>query len=223
MKHLLAIVALLTIIAACTAPPESATRAQILTGDAVSGTAPVAIAGAQPTQPSDADTAAAAPEQPAAAMAQPDAALPDGVTSVPIDLAKSTFQFEGYGPGKSHKGTFTELSGQLYVRDGAIVGGEGIAQATSVKSDGERLENHLRSADFFDVAVYPEIRFKSVSLENSQLTGDLTFHGVTKTLTFPVTVTADSVAADFVISMKEFGIEYAGANDEVSIRFTFAK
>jgi polyisoprenoid-binding protein YceI len=52
----------------------------------------------------------------------------------------------------------------------------------------EARDNHLKSADFFDAAKYPQITFKSTSLksigENAyKLTGDLTMHGITREVT----------------------------------------
>jgi polyisoprenoid-binding protein YceI len=53
-------------------------------------------------------------------------------------------------------------------------------------------DKHLKSADFFEVAKYPEISFKSTSVKPSSrkdvydVTGNLTMHGVTKTITLPV-------------------------------------
>jgi polyisoprenoid-binding protein YceI len=52
-------------------------------------------------------------------------------------------------------------------------------------------DNHLKSADFFDVAKYPTLTFKSTRIAQAgagklKMTGDLTMHGVTKPVTFDV-------------------------------------
>jgi polyisoprenoid-binding protein YceI len=63
------------------------------------------------------------------------------------------------------------------------------ADAASIDTEVEMRDNHLRSADFFDVAKYPEISFKSTSVKPGHeknkyiLYGDLTMHGVTKPVT----------------------------------------
>ena len=58
----------------------------------------------------------------------------------------------------------------------------------SVSTDNEKRDNHLKSADFFDVAKYPNMTFVSTSIENISdgkynLKGNLTLHGVTKPIT----------------------------------------
>ena len=64
-------------------------------------------------------------------------------------------------------------------------------QAKSIDTGAERRDNHLRSADFFDVEKFPTITFKSTSVTpksktSFDVTGDLTRHGVTKKVTLPV-------------------------------------
>jgi polyisoprenoid-binding protein YceI len=62
------------------------------------------------------------------------------------------------------------------------------AKVASINTRVEARDNHLKSADFFDVEKYPTMHFKSTSLKNAgknkyKLTGDLTLHGVTKQVT----------------------------------------
>jgi len=62
----------------------------------------------------------------------------------------------------------------------------------SVSTDNEKRDNHLKSADFFDVAKYPNMTFVSTSVEkisdgNYNLKGNLTIHGVTKPITLKMT------------------------------------
>jgi polyisoprenoid-binding protein YceI len=62
------------------------------------------------------------------------------------------------------------------------------AKTSSIDTRVEARNNHLKSADFFDVEKYPAMNFKSTSIkpagENKyKLTGDLTLHGITKPVT----------------------------------------
>jgi len=61
--------------------------------------------------------------------------------------------------------------------------------ASSVNTGIEMRDNHLRSADFFDVANHKDITFVSTSVKkngknNYKLTGNLTVKGITKPVTF---------------------------------------
>jgi len=56
---------------------------------------------------------------------------------------------------------------------------------TSVDTEIEMRDTHLKSADFFEVEIYPEVTFKSNSIRETEknkyvLSGDLTLHGITK-------------------------------------------
>ena len=62
------------------------------------------------------------------------------------------------------------------------------AKIASIDTRVEARDNHLKSPDFFDAAKFPTLNFKSksikkVSTNNYKLTGDLTIHGVTKSVT----------------------------------------
>ncbi len=67
------------------------------------------------------------------------------------------------------------------------------ADINSVNTDNERRDGHLKSADFFDAAKYPSISFvsksfKKVADRKYKLVGDLTMHGVTKSVTLDGTL-----------------------------------
>jgi len=62
------------------------------------------------------------------------------------------------------------------------------AKVGSINTRVEARDNHLKSADFFDAEKYPEMTFKSTALKKGKkneykLTGDLTLHGITKSVT----------------------------------------
>jgi len=62
------------------------------------------------------------------------------------------------------------------------------AKTNSINTRLDARNNHLKSADFFDVEKYPELTFTSTEVtpagENKyKLSGDLTIHGVTKSVT----------------------------------------
>lgn len=65
-------------------------------------------------------------------------------------------------------------------------------EATSIDTGIEKRDNHLRSADFFEVSKFPNITFEmtsySASGDEGVMTGDLTIHGVTKSVKLDVTV-----------------------------------
>lgn len=67
------------------------------------------------------------------------------------------------------------------------------ADVNSVSTDNEKRDEHLKSEEFFDVAKFPKLTFKStsvkkVSANKYKVNGNLTFHGVTKPITLDATL-----------------------------------
>jgi polyisoprenoid-binding protein YceI len=67
---------------------------------------------------------------------------------------------------------------------------EATIDATSISTGVDARDKDLKSANYFDIEKYPTLTFKSTSITNNggklQLIGDLTLHGVTKSVTLDV-------------------------------------
>jgi polyisoprenoid-binding protein YceI len=90
------------------------------------------------------------------------------------------------------KGTFDDVSGTINF-DEKNVGKSSVdvkIMTTSVDTRTAKRDEHLRSADFFDVTKYPEMTFVSKKIIGSgkkfKVEGDLSMHGVTKPVTLAV-------------------------------------
>ncbi len=95
------------------------------------------------------------------------------------------------------------------------------ADVSSINTDNEKRDAHLKTPDFFDAVKYPTLDFKSTSFIKSgeasyKVTGNLTMHGITKAVVLTATyltgtnpITKKSIAG-FKISGKlnrtDFGI-----------------
>jgi polyisoprenoid-binding protein YceI len=107
-----------------------------------------------------------------------------------IDASHSQVTFSIKHMGISAvKGHFNVISGQLHIDEQNPNNSwiEAQADVASINTRDSNRDGHLLSADFFDAAKYPTITFKSTKVEPAgsneyQVTGDLTFHGVTKSV-----------------------------------------
>ncbi|MFO0753597.1 MAG: YceI family protein [Thermodesulfovibrionales bacterium] len=89
------------------------------------------------------------------------------------------------------RGQFNKLSGSIYF-DPAAVGQSSVEveiEAASITTGIPKRDDHLRSPDFFDAGRYPVILFRSTAVaaaggNRARVTGDLTLHGTTRTVTF---------------------------------------
>src|SRR5690625_2419238 len=141
------------------------------------------------------------------------------------------------------KGTFNEFDGNIELdptdlTDASI---EFTIDASSVDTRMPDRDDHLRSADFFDVENHPNLTFKATEIkktseDNYDMTGDFTIRGTTKTVTFDITFVgmakdpmSGDEAAGFTgstkINRKDFGLTWNTAletggfvvSDEVKI------
>ncbi len=123
------------------------------------------------------------------------------------------------------RGRFTGVQGAIRFEGGRPVEVEAEIDAATIDTGITKRDDHLRSADFFDVATYPTISFRSTRIEpvtsregNRWLVvGDLTMHGVTRAVTlaveqtgFPELWDVDDLEfrATAKINRKDFGMTF---------------
>lgn len=91
-------------------------------------------------------------------------------------------------------GRFTDISGSVFYdeKDPAKSSVQAVMKTASVNTDNAMRDKHLQSTEFFDTGKYPELRFQSTRVEKVgeqlQVTGNLTIKGVTRQITFPITL-----------------------------------
>ncbi len=91
------------------------------------------------------------------------------------------------------RGEFTKLSGSATIdpADPAKSKVDVTIDAASINTREPQRDEHLRSADFFDVARFPSLTFRSTRVEahgadEFKVTGELTLHGVTREVVLDV-------------------------------------
>jgi polyisoprenoid-binding protein YceI len=145
-----------------------------------------------------------------------------------ITPQNSKVEFIGSKVTGSHNGSFQRFNGEIdHIGDDPTKGHVRIdIDMSSVNTEDPKLTNHLKTPDFFDVAKFPQAQFVSTAIKaggdrgaSHTVTGNLTLHGITKSVTFPatITVTPDTATVDssFAVNRKDFGIVYAGAADDL--------
>ena len=137
----------------------------------------------------------------------------------------------------------SQIHGRFHAISGTIVTDQDDIEKSSVEIEiktesvdtgNGRRDTHLRSPDFFNVKQFPVMKFKSTQVkktgENSfEITGDMTIHGVTKS----VTATAELIGSSeggrggsligfettFTLKRSDFGMNFmtGGIGDEIKI------
>jgi len=125
------------------------------------------------------------------------------------------------------RGEFGKTTGtvKLDEKDPTKSSVEATIDATTINTREPKRDEHLKSPDFFDVAKYPTITFKSTKVEKRgegklAVTGDLTLHGVTKPVVLDVLGPTPevkgmmgearrAVSASTEIDRKDFGLVWS--------------
>ncbi len=144
-------------------------------------------------------------------------------------ITSGTLFWQGSKPANDsrHYGTVNISGGTLKIGEGQLLDGTVTIDLNTISAVGmdesqgkTKLEGHLKSADFFDVAHFPTAIFKILEVFPSQLPefnrvvrGDLTIKNKTKTLNIPIKWnvsgnTATAEAATFFIDRTDWDIKF---------------
>jgi polyisoprenoid-binding protein YceI len=176
------------------------------------------------------------PEAPKANAAESNQVTEPKGTSISLNLEKSIIKWIGTKVTGKHNGTIKISEGSITVDGSNITGGKFVIDMASISNedlkDAEKrgkLEGHLKSEDFFDVAKFPTAKFEITSVTApdvdgaTNITGNLEIKGITKSITFPAKITFDankkpvSATANFNIDRTQWNVIYKGmANDIIS-------
>ncbi len=182
-------------------------------------------------------------------------AVSDGVSgkTLKIDTTASTVEWVATKVSGYHSGTLKVSGGELNVKDANITGGNFILNMNSIavtgpkgskEKDNNKLLGHLKSPDFFEVAVNPEATFVITSVKpfsgtvkqedetrqesiskykvadpTHTVSGNLTIKGITKNIEFPARINniGDTLTAiaKFNIDRTQWKIVYPGKPDDL--------
>lgn len=132
-------------------------------------------------------------------------------------------------------GRFNEISGSIDMDGESLAGLTFAAKASSVDTGIQRRDDHLRSPDFFNARVHPEIKFESTKVEAKgeglyHVTGKLSLLGKSKTITVPVKLGGPVASQNnqkragldvtFEIKRSDFGMTYGIENGALSDEVT---
>jgi len=148
-----------------------------------------------------------------------------------FDPSSSTIGFSVHQFLGTTHGKFAKFNGNVQV-DREHPENSSVTAQIDVRSIDTRIkkrDDHLRSAEFFNVEKYPQITFKSRSVkqtgpQSGDILGDLTIHGVTKPVTLHVKLltplnetrqTRWAVTVD-PINRRDFNLMFAPATETVS-------
>ncbi len=146
-----------------------------------------------------------------------------------IDSAHSAVVFKALHFGAGHTwGRFNEFEGGFVSEEKVLSSVEVTVQAESVDTAIKKRDDHLRSPDYLNAGEFETLSFTSTTCDVNGCTGDLSLHGVTKTVTVPMVYVGEGADpwggyrqgwdASFTVKLSDYGIDGAGAvGDELHL------
>ena len=142
-------------------------------------------------------------------------------TTKKVDIEKSVVKWVGYKLTGQHEGTISIKEGELNFENNVLTGGTftidmGSINTTDLEGGSKnRLDEHLKDEDFFDVDKYKTAAmvFKEIKPSDKDylIKADLTIKGITNEILFNMSVSETSATANLKIDRTQFNITYKSA------------
>ncbi len=136
-----------------------------------------------------------------------------------VNTETSKVTWKAYKVTGSHYGSVSLKSGSLMFEDGKLSGGEFTVDMTTINTEDleggskGKLDGHLNSADFFDTANHATSTLKFTAVKSTgknsyDVTGDLTIKGITKAISFDVSVYGSKATATLKVDRTKYDVKY---------------
>ncbi|MBC5991941.1 YceI family protein [Pontibacter cellulosilyticus] len=145
-----------------------------------------------------------------------------------LQESSSVVKWKGYSPGLFHDGSFQVQSQDIQVEDGKVSAGTFTIPIATIENFDLPAEvkpvllEHLKSPDFFNLALHPAATFKITEVQplsnttegaNYTVTGNFTMLGQTHPITFPAKIKLAGsnleLDANFKLNRTKWGMTYA--------------
>lgn len=140
-----------------------------------------------------------------------------------VNTEASKVVWKGYKVTGSHEGTIAIKEGALEFEGDVLVGGTFVMDMTTIGStdlSGEykdKLDNHLKSDDFFGVEKFPTAKLvftnvKATGKNSYEVTANITIKETTETVTFDLSVYGSKANASLKIDRSKFDVRYGSTS-----------
>ena len=145
---------------------------------------------------------------------------PNAAEKKEVNTEKSSVTWKGYKFAGSHSGSIALKSGALMFDGDKLTGGEFVVDMTTISVEDlkpgegkEKLEGHLNTGDFFGTETHNTATMVFTSVEASgknsyEVTGDLTIKGITKPVTFDVSIYGSKATATLKVDRTNYDVKY---------------
>lgn len=139
-----------------------------------------------------------------------------------VNIKESSVTWKGYKVTGEHEGSISIKSGSLIFDGSELKGGNFVMDMTSINTTDlqgdykNKLDGHLKSADFFGVDKHPTASLEITKVDGNNgkynVKADLTIKNITQPIEFTMYTKANTASAFVKIDRTKFDIKYGSSS-----------